>query len=214
MAVQADQSPHLVQAQSTGQRGPAHCARPNTTGQRLPPNRAKAVIERDRFLVPVPHETVQVDQTDQAVTTQSIGQESSLQLCFSLRKPQVYPPCCACETTLRLRFWEPPPHDLEHDPHDVKPESWQWIGQAPSVQLAVVASDGHNKPPFWRCCNTWRLRVFEPSPHETEQALQVVHLPTSQSTGQLISLHTWLKDKDGHAAPPFAGWRMVFRCRS
>ena len=69
------------------------------------------VTERLRFCAPAHDDLVQVDQADEAGTTQSGAHTCLLQLRVSAECGQALPPFLG-STVARLRFCTPVPHDL------------------------------------------------------------------------------------------------------
>jgi hypothetical protein len=93
---------------------------------------------------------------------------------------------------------------LEHDPHDVKPESWQWIGQAPSLHALRVERVGHATPPCRGFNTISRSRILEPTPQVLEQVPHTDQADMMQSTGQFLMLQVAVDVAFGQAAPPKA----------
>jgi hypothetical protein len=103
---------------------------------------------------------------------------------------------------VRLRVWEPPPHDCVHVPHASNSTvTTQFTAQQCMLQLRASVSCGQALPPAWGD-PTVRSRYCEPLSHD---AVHVVQLPQSsyvQSAGQACVLHERVSSKCGHASPP------------
>ena len=143
-----------------------------------------SVVARLRDWKPLPHDLVQVDQALNALNTQSTAHGETLQARVSAECGHGTPPYKATgATVLRLRFCEPPPHDLVHVDHALKAETAQSMGQGKVLQLLVSFANGHATPPYVGC-TTARVRDIQPSPpHEAEQADQALNAGTMQSVG-------------------------------
>ena len=87
------------------------------------------------------------------------------------------------------------------------------MGQDARLQERVPARLGQATPPWSGCRATPRVRVCWPPPHETLQVAQSAHSDTTQSMGQLWTLHFRDSFGTGQALPPYAGDTVVVRPR-
>jgi hypothetical protein len=74
------------------------------------------MIDLLRYLVPVAHEALQIENLDQLDSLQSTLQTCVLQLADALLAQQNLPPFLAGVITDRVLILEPPPHSLEQAP--------------------------------------------------------------------------------------------------
>ena len=77
------------------------------------------------------------------------------------------------------------------------------MGQGVSLHDCVSCSAGHVKPPCRACVTTDRLRVRVPLEQDLVHAVQLLHVATSQCTGQGPSVQLCVSLSEGHAIPPF-----------
>jgi hypothetical protein len=109
--VQVDQAPKVAsKTQSTAHAWALQLRVSAECGHALPPY-VGSVVERLRFCEPVPHDLVQVDQAPKVGTTQSTGHAWALHARVSAECGHALPPYMG-SVVERLRFCEPPPHDL------------------------------------------------------------------------------------------------------
>ena len=101
--LQVDQADQGLMTQSTGQAGTLQACFWARTGHATPPWATATLIPRERLWEPPPQVRLQVDQADQADTTQLTGQAATLQACFSARPGQALPPNRTLVVMVRLR---------------------------------------------------------------------------------------------------------------
>ena len=111
--VHVDQAPNADVAQWIGHGPWLHACVSAVWLQGLPPLVGSAVMTRLRDCEPAPHEVLQVDQAEgNAGSMQSVGHACTLQSCVSSACGHSLPPSVGCVIVARVRFCEPPPHDL------------------------------------------------------------------------------------------------------
>mmetsp|Transcript_132346 Transcript_132346/g.423479 ORF Transcript_132346/g.423479 Transcript_132346/m.423479 type:complete len:401 (+) Transcript_132346:224-1426(+) len=110
--------------------------------------------------------------------------------------------------TWRSRTWNPPLQALEQGDQPVQPANLQSSSQASSPQLVLSVVESQGRPPPEGCCRVERTRSMMPPPHWALHALQPLHSSTTQSTGQVCSLHLRFMARGGHALPKLDGTTM------
>jgi hypothetical protein len=90
-------------------------------------------MERERDCAPVPHDLVQVDQASNADVAQWMAHWCWLQTRVSSRVHSA-PPKSSCATTVRVRDWPPPPHELVQVDHAVHVLGTQSTGHSTALQ--------------------------------------------------------------------------------
>ena len=133
--VQVDHESNEPATQLTGHAAELHDRASNLCGQALPP-KLGSTMSRLRFWLPVPHDWVQVDQVDQAGTTQSTAHGAALQLRVSVECGQATPPNLG-SAVARAFFCEPVPHDLVQVVHADQAGTAQLTAQAGVLQARV-----------------------------------------------------------------------------
>mmetsp|Transcript_59249 Transcript_59249/g.184022 ORF Transcript_59249/g.184022 Transcript_59249/m.184022 type:complete len:342 (-) Transcript_59249:309-1334(-) len=126
---------------------------------------------------------------------------------------QSRPPFTATFTFWRERVLVPPPHVAEHCVQLFQPPHWQSTGHG-SVLHEVTACAGPSQaaPPFACFTTCARSREVVPLPHVREQAVQPLHSPHLQSTGQPLVLQVLFSvPEPSHRAPPKAAFWIVVR---
>ena len=119
--VHTDQAENVPTTQSAAHACTLHACVSAECGQALPPFVGSALRVRLRDCEPVPHDLVHVDQAlNVASKSQSTEHACTLQLRVSSACGHALPPFRG-DVVERLRFCEPPPHDLVH------------VDQAPNV---------------------------------------------------------------------------------
>ena len=118
------------------------------------------------------------------------------------------PPFCGYCVMVKVRLWEPPPHEAEQP---LNPVHWPWQstgGHACSLHACRCGLAGQAAPPFWAGTATLKTCDCDPPPHATEQEPKPDHEPW-QSTGQACWLQPTTCGLDGHAAPPNRACRVT-----
>jgi hypothetical protein len=171
-------------------------------GHALPPN-VGSTVARLRCCEPAPHDLVQTDQVEMALTLQSAGQVKSLHERVLASYGQALPPPTGF-VRRRERVCMPPPQVTEHTeklPHGATTQS---TGHACLLQLRDSAACGHALPPLTGDV-VERARFDVPVPHDLEQADQAENEPTTQSTAHGAALQARVSAECGHALPPNVG---------
>ena len=114
---------------------------------------------RVRCLVPMPQVMEQALYGDQALTTQSTAQCSTLQATVSERLGTGAPPCWESTITERVRVLVPPPQVIEHALKADQPETTGLTGHGCVLHWASSCRSGQGVPPWrapertvlWRC---------------------------------------------------------------
>ena len=138
------QSDHLLKAdtmQCTGHGPWSHAWVSAVCGHAAPP-KVGGTLARLRFCEPTPHDLVQVDQAPKEPSTQSTAHGAALQVRVSAECGHALPPNVGAMVA-RLRFFEPPPHDLVQVDHALNESTTQSVAQAASLQTRVSARYGH-----------------------------------------------------------------------
>ena len=125
--VHADHAPNADTTQCSAHACSLHERTWRTCGHSTPPNVTAVMMERERDCAPVPHDLVHVDQAPKADVAQWIGHGPWLHGCVSAVWLQALPPFEGAVVE-RLRFCEPPPHDLVHVDQAFQP----WVTQLPA----------------------------------------------------------------------------------
>ena len=146
---------------------------------------------RTSFNLPVPHVAVQVSNFDHAPHTQSTGQHFSSQLLLSMLLPtQSTPPQLFGIEISRVRSWDPPPHEAEHDENLLHDPHLQLTGQHFKLHFCFSwLSPLQGAPPHFADSAIFRFRVCIPPPQEALQRPNASQSPHLQSTGQHLVLH-------------------------
>ena len=144
--VHALQPEYSETTQSTAHAAELHVFTSLRCGQVYPPCIACLITERERIVMPVPHDLVQVVNAEKLETRQCVGQCSPLQTCVCDAGGHALPPCWAA-VTWRLRVCEPPSQVLVHVVHASNSPYWQSTGQCPVLQGADSESAGQSSPP-------------------------------------------------------------------
>jgi hypothetical protein len=100
------------------------------------------VVLRLRLCEPPPHERVQVDQALYVRTVQSVEHPNALHARVSAACGHTLPPLLGA-ALVRLRSWEPEPHDLVQVDHADHAPASQSAGHAFSLQVRVSFRYGH-----------------------------------------------------------------------
>ena len=206
--VQVDQVSHVPTMQLTGHACTLHARVSAECAQALPPD-VGCVCARLRDCEPPPHDLVHVDQLPRLSSTQSVAHAWLLHACVSSACGQASPPFWG-GVWVRLRFCEPPPHDLVHADQAAQSLETQLAGQAWLLHVRD-SSPGHAMPPWLWYVSMRADRDWVPPAHDAVHAPQVPHWWT-QSIG-----HAWLlqvrcavhsmvvwSQVVGHAVPPFS----------
>jgi hypothetical protein len=211
IAEQVDQSLQALTAQLTGV-GHAWVLQgwlSLRAGQARPPPDGWVTTVRVWVWVPPPQDSLQVDQSLQALTAQSTltTQAWVLQSWLSLRAGQARPPFDAGVTTVRVRCWVPPPHVFEQTDQSLQALTAQSTGGGHAWLLhgCISARAGQAAPPLEAGVMTARVRPWVPPPQLFEHIDQSLHGPTTQSTGttQGWALQDWVSVRAGHDLPAF-----------
>jgi hypothetical protein len=96
----------------------------------------------------------------------------------------------ACWVTTRVRVWEPEPQVLEQVDQAAQPDTEQWTGHGPTLQVWVLAKVGQAEPPWAASAETLRVRDWLPPPQVLVQVDQAVQPETTQSFGHDTMLHS------------------------
>jgi len=128
--LQADQADQALTTQSTAQLCSLQLRVTERAGQATPPKAEVVVTSRVWLWDPLPQERLQVDQADQADTTQSMGHAWVLQAWDWASSGQTAPPWTGFTEIVRLRVWVPAPQDNEQRAQGDHLETWQFTGQA------------------------------------------------------------------------------------
>ena len=156
---------HVAQAdqadttQSMGQVWVLHCRTSDKCLHTAPLCAAAVTVLLEREWVPEPQEWVHADQALNAVTTQSMGQNTSLQVRLDSRAGQATPPCWAAVATVRARDWVPLPQVLVQADQAEKEDTTQSTGQAWLLQVRCWSS-GQSTPPCWATRRIFTGRVW------------------------------------------------------
>lgn len=199
---------HALQAvkcestQSTGHGSTRQGSLITSVGQGVPPNFASTLTLRKRSRLPPPHVTVQAPQRPKSVTSQAIGQPLVLQTCSSRIAGHFFPPYCAGRARVRVRVFEPEPHDASQSLHQLKAEVKQSMGHACSSHARDSASDGQDEPPWAARATMLRARCCKPPPHDVEQCVHAPKVDTRQCKGQRPSLHEARSNRLAQRLPP------------
>jgi len=104
----------------------------------------------------------------------------------------------------RVRFCEPPPHDLVHVDQAVQLGTSQSTAQGKVLQGRVSWECGHAAPPNFGA-TLLRLRCCEPVPHDLVHVDQAPKVRTTQLTGHADRLQVRISWACGHTLPPNLG---------
>ena len=116
-------------------------------GHGKPPYAETTVTLLVRVCVPLAQVTVQALKSDQADTTQSIGQGCVLHDSVSIRIGHTEPPYASWITTVRVRTCEPPPQITVQELKSDQAETMQSTGHGCVLQDSVSLKLGHAVPP-------------------------------------------------------------------
>ena len=149
-----------------------------------PPCTGCVFIVRERACVPPPHEAVHDDHAENADTPQSTGHSCTLHTWVAKSDGHAWPPLTTAAITLRTLSCVPPPHDAEHDCHELQSDTWQSTEHGCALHARCSARSGHAAPP---CCADVvidRERPCQPPPHDFVHAVHAEKVDTTQCTGQ------------------------------
>lgn len=177
-------------------------------GQTYPPFAACCVTLRERDCAPVPHDFVHAVQGLNADVWQRTGHGPRLHTFVSAVCGHAAPPHTGCCNICRVRLCTPASHVLLQALHtEGKTPALQSTAQQCVLHARVSALCGHALPPK-RGAVMARVRRWTPPLHDAEHAVHAPNdAPTTQSSGQSVSLHARVSDECGHAAllPPHVG---------
>lgn len=168
---------------------------------------------RPRDWKPVPQDLVQAVQMPYRDTLQSIGQAWKLQALSSEAGRHERPPYLAGLLTLLVRLCSPTPQEWEQVPQLDQPVMMQFSGQLWKLHAWVWRRAAHWTPPYAAATRMLRVRDWYPVPQDLEQAAHLLKAVTTQSTGQLCTLHGCVWVSPGHLWPPKATLVMMERLR-
>jgi hypothetical protein len=128
-------SPNEVTSQWIGHGPLLHVCDWLRSPQSLPPCSAETVTWRDRVSVPWPQLSEHSLHSLHGVASQSIGHAACLQATVSSRSSHALPPYAASISTLRWRFFWPPPQLTVHAPQEPQVLTTQSVGHAWVLQV-------------------------------------------------------------------------------
>ena len=161
-------------------------------GHCLPPNLVASSTVRRRVFAPVLHETEQLSQPPQLLTTQSNGHAVAAAPVHGLVSRWVlhaFPPDAGGRSSARLRTWNPE-HVALHADHAPQFDATQSVGQFWLLQSGDSVVGGHATPPNAAAVSTARVRYLRPPPHVAEHLLNDPQEATWQSCGHGCTLHS------------------------